>query len=297
MTQTMNSIRNKVAIVGVGESDIGKVPTMSGLGLNAQAARRALDDSGLKLSDIDGVLTAYSFTEPYFMLGSVLCEYLGIKPRYTASMIVGGASPAVMLKHAAEAITAGHCQTVLVCAGENRATGQSRDQAVAALVGTRRAQRQRRADGRGRVERNVVQLRSQALSRRQQRLQAEREEQQHVQDAAEVDRAAHAADAATADTSALGLHIFLPGAAPQSKSAARRSSTVDPSGARASTGLYLRHAGNSPRRSLPTAQNQADWRRNRLQRWLAQPPAPLAMALFPGGFQNAIGRGSVSPNG
>ena len=91
-----SGIRNKVAIVGVGESDIGKIPNMTGLGLNAQAAKRALDDAGLKVSDIDGVLTAYSFTEPYFMLGSVLCEYLGLKPRYNASMIVGGASPAVM---------------------------------------------------------------------------------------------------------------------------------------------------------------------------------------------------------
>lgn len=133
MKQT-NTLRNKVAIVGVGESDIGKVPHMTGLGLNAQAARRALDDAGLKVSDIDGLLTAYSFTEPYFMLGSVMCEYLGLQPRYTASMIVGGASPAVMLKHAAEAIAAGSCETVLVCAGENRATGQTRDQALAALM-------------------------------------------------------------------------------------------------------------------------------------------------------------------
>lgn len=129
-----NSLRNRVAIVGVGESDIGKVPDMSGLGLNAQAARRALDDAGLKVSDIDGVLTAYSFTEPYFMLGTVLCEYLGLRPRYNASLVVGGATPAVMLRHAAEAIVAGNAQTVLVCAGENRATGQSRDQAVAALM-------------------------------------------------------------------------------------------------------------------------------------------------------------------
>lgn len=128
------SLRNKVAIVGVGESDIGKVPYMTGLGLNAQAARRALDDAGLKVSDIDGLLTAYSFTEPYFMLGSVMCEYLGLKPRYNASMVVGGASPAVMLKHAAEAIVAGNAETVLVCAGENRASGQSRDQAIAALL-------------------------------------------------------------------------------------------------------------------------------------------------------------------
>ncbi len=128
------SFRNRVAIVGVGESEIGKVPYMTGLGLNAQAAKRALEETGLKPSDIDGVLTAYSMTEPYFMLGSVMCEYLGLKPTFNASIVVGGASPAVMLKHAAEAITAGQANVVLCCAGENRATGQTRDQAVRALT-------------------------------------------------------------------------------------------------------------------------------------------------------------------
>jgi acetyl-CoA acetyltransferase len=132
--KTASSLKNKVAIVGVGESDIGRVPYMTGLGLNAQAAKRALDDAGLKVSDIDGVLTAYSFTEPYFMLGSVICEYLGLKPRYNASVIAGGASPAVMLKHATEAIVSGQAETILVCVGENRATGVSRDAAVAALM-------------------------------------------------------------------------------------------------------------------------------------------------------------------
>jgi acetyl-CoA acetyltransferase len=127
------SLRNQVAIVGVGESEIGKVPHMTGLGLNAQAAKRALDDAGLKVSDIDGLLTAYSFTEPYFMLGTVLAEYLGLKPRFCASMVVGGASPAAMLHHAALAIAQGQCETVLVCAGENRATGMTRDETVAAL--------------------------------------------------------------------------------------------------------------------------------------------------------------------
>ncbi|PKO73915.1 MAG: hypothetical protein CVU23_00245 [Betaproteobacteria bacterium HGW-Betaproteobacteria-17] len=128
------TLRNSVAIVGVGESDIGKVPGMTGLGLNAQAAMRALEETGLKPSDIDGLLTAYSFTEPYFMLGSVMCEYLGITPRFNASVIVGGGSPAVMLKHAAEAIAMGQAETVLICAGENRATGTSRDAAIAALL-------------------------------------------------------------------------------------------------------------------------------------------------------------------
>ena len=127
-------LRNKTAIVGVGESEIGKVPHMTGLGLNAQAAKRALVDAGLQVSDIDGLLTAYSFTEPYFMLDTVLCEYLGLKPRYCSSLISGGASPAVMLGHAAAAIAAGLANTVLVCTGENRATGLSRDAAVSALA-------------------------------------------------------------------------------------------------------------------------------------------------------------------
>jgi acetyl-CoA acetyltransferase len=107
---------------------------MSGLGLNAQAAKRAIDDAGLKPSDIDGLLTAYSFSEPYFMMGSVVAEYLGLQPRFCASLILGGASPAGMLHHAALAVANGSCNTVLVCAGENRASGMTRDEAVAALT-------------------------------------------------------------------------------------------------------------------------------------------------------------------
>ena len=126
--------RNKIIIAGVGESDIGKVPELSGLGLNAQAVRRALDDAGMQLSDIDGLITGYSMTEPYFMLGSVLAEYLGIEPRFCASLVVGGATPAASLHHAAQAIVTGQADVVLVTAGENRATGQSRDAAVKALT-------------------------------------------------------------------------------------------------------------------------------------------------------------------
>ena len=128
------TLRNRAVIVGVGESDIGRLPHMSGLGLNAQAARRALDDAGLNHREVDGLLTAYSFTEPYFMLGSVLAEYLGLQPTYGSSIVAGGASPTVMLHHAAQAVATGAAEVVLVCAGENRATGMSRDDAVGALT-------------------------------------------------------------------------------------------------------------------------------------------------------------------
>ena len=43
------TLRNRAAIVGVGESDIGRLPHMSGLGLNAQAARRALEHAAAEL--------------------------------------------------------------------------------------------------------------------------------------------------------------------------------------------------------------------------------------------------------
>ena len=128
------TLKNKVAIVGVGESDIGKVPHLSGLGLNAQACKRALDDAGLRPSDVDGLLTAYSFTESYTMLGSSLCEYMGMRPRMCTSMVAGGASPGIMLRHAAQAIASGTAETVLVCAGENRATGLGREAAIAVLA-------------------------------------------------------------------------------------------------------------------------------------------------------------------
>ena len=130
----MITLRNAAVIAGVGESEIGKVPGMTGLALNAQAARRALDDAGLTFADVDGLLTAYSVSEPYFMYGTVLCEYLGLKPGLCSSMTLGGATGAILLAHAAMAIATGQATTVLVCVGENRATGISRDQAVAALA-------------------------------------------------------------------------------------------------------------------------------------------------------------------
>ena len=127
-------LRNKAIIAGAADSDIGKLPEMSGLALNAQAAKRALDDAGMTLADVDGLLTAYSLTEPYFMLGTVLAEHLGIAPRYCASLVVGGGTPGAALHHAAMAVATGQAEVVLVTAGENRATGQSRDAAVQALT-------------------------------------------------------------------------------------------------------------------------------------------------------------------
>ncbi len=126
-------LSSAASIAGVGESEIGKVASQSGIGLAAQAAKQAMDEAGLRPSDIDGLLTAYSMTEPYFMFGTVVAEYLGIQPSYLSSMVLGGATPAALVNHAVQALATGAATNILVVVGENRATGQTRDEAVAAL--------------------------------------------------------------------------------------------------------------------------------------------------------------------
>src|SRR5258708_31562505 len=48
----MPSYNGRIAIVGVAESDYGRVPHMTEMQLHAQALQRALEDSGLRKSDI-----------------------------------------------------------------------------------------------------------------------------------------------------------------------------------------------------------------------------------------------------
>jgi acetyl-CoA acetyltransferase len=68
------------------------------------------------------------------MPSSVVAEYLGIRPRYSASLQLGGASGCAMVMQAAMLVESGRCRHVLVVAGDNRVTGMSRDGAVAALA-------------------------------------------------------------------------------------------------------------------------------------------------------------------
>src|SRR5258708_13945487 len=48
----MPSYNGRIAIVGVAESDYGRVPHMTEMQLHAQALQRALEESGLRKSDI-----------------------------------------------------------------------------------------------------------------------------------------------------------------------------------------------------------------------------------------------------
>jgi acetyl-CoA acetyltransferase len=105
-------LRGKACIVGVAESDLGEVgPGVTPLDLQAQALERALDEAGLRKSDVDGLFSA----SVYYQMASVeVGEYLGIRPRYTDSTTVGGCSFIVHLHHAAVALQAGACDVAVI---------------------------------------------------------------------------------------------------------------------------------------------------------------------------------------
>ncbi len=106
-----------VAVVGAAETtDLGVIPALSQIQLHADAALNALEDAGLKPSDIDGVATAGETP-------TTVAHYLGITPTWVDGTAVGGCSFMLHVRHAAAAINEGLCRTVLITHGES---GKSR---------------------------------------------------------------------------------------------------------------------------------------------------------------------------
>lgn len=123
-------MNREIAIVGVGETPLGSFPDRSSLQLHAEATRLALEDSGLTLGDVDGILTAGSRLDGFLMHSAAYAEYLGIAPRYSATLSLGGAVHCAAIHHAASAIMAGLADVVLIASGDNLLSGMSRAGAV-----------------------------------------------------------------------------------------------------------------------------------------------------------------------
>jgi acetyl-CoA acetyltransferase len=113
MTPGQRTGQRKVAVVGIALSDCGRVDKATPYALHAQAARRALADSGLDRSVIDGFASAGLGT----LAPIEVAEYMGLKPTWVDSTSVGGSTWEVMAAHAADAIAAGHANAVLLVYG------------------------------------------------------------------------------------------------------------------------------------------------------------------------------------
>ena len=116
-------LRGKAAAVGIGLAGIGAAPGYSHLDLTAQAVKIALDDAGLRPSDVDG-LFASNLQNIFAPLN--VGEYLGIRPKVTEGTQIGGSSPVAHLLWAALALDAGLCDVALVCYGSNQRSAAGR---------------------------------------------------------------------------------------------------------------------------------------------------------------------------
>ena len=117
MSRDLRRMRGRVAIVGAAEADEhGKLPHKSAFMLHAEAARNALADAGLSLTDVDAVFSAGLW------MGSETAEYLGIRPRYIDGTQIGGCSFIAHVQHAMAAIVAGIVEVALITHGESGAS-------------------------------------------------------------------------------------------------------------------------------------------------------------------------------
>ncbi len=117
--------KNKIVIAGVGETEQGKIPDRSSFHFLSQASKLAIEDAGIKKTDIDGLVTAFSLVEHTFMHCTTFADYFGMKPKFFSSVAVGGATAVWMAAEAAMAIAAVQAEVILCVRGDNTLSGIS----------------------------------------------------------------------------------------------------------------------------------------------------------------------------
>ncbi len=101
------------AIVGAFEHPTRWAPEKTEYQIHAESARGALEDAGLSIRDVDGLLS--SGLSPIGIMS--LAEHLNLQPRFHDSTNIGGSSFVAQVLHAAAAISAGLCSVALITYG------------------------------------------------------------------------------------------------------------------------------------------------------------------------------------
>lgn len=118
-------------IVGVADTPLENGMVTGGqhaLEIQARAAKAALDEAGLNLREVDGLLTAglWGIPGPGTLMPLSLGEYLGVHPRFIDGTQIGGSSFEAHVAHAAQAIQAGYCEVALITYGSTQRSMRER---------------------------------------------------------------------------------------------------------------------------------------------------------------------------
>ena len=105
-------LRDRYAIVGIGQSRIGKVADRSALGLLVDAMVDAIEDAGLRKDDVDAIVCRGP--DEVYTHHQRIGQLLGIDAAFSTTVDNGGASQILSVILAVLAIDAGLCE-VAVC--------------------------------------------------------------------------------------------------------------------------------------------------------------------------------------
>jgi acetyl-CoA acetyltransferase len=116
-----SDIRNKAAIVGIGQTEYSKQSGRSELSLACEAIKNAMDDAGIEVAEIDGLVR--------YDMDSVdevaLTSHLGLKNlSWMSHTGYGGTGGNAVIVHAAAAIAAGVANTVVCYRALNERSGK-----------------------------------------------------------------------------------------------------------------------------------------------------------------------------
>src|ERR1700736_2629471 len=114
----MSGLRARAAIVGIGETPLGRVPTFSVVEMYIQAMRAALDDAGMTWDDVDGLYPAQSRIDPFGTGAAILAEHVGIHPSFALTMPMGGMQYLSAVYQAAAVIEAGVAETIMLVSAD-----------------------------------------------------------------------------------------------------------------------------------------------------------------------------------
>lgn len=128
MIEPSSDLRDTCAIVGVGNSRLGKVPDVSSLDLVVEAMRNAIADSGVKVSDIDGVICRGP--DEIYSHHQMVGERLGVNARFSTTVTNGGASQILSIALAVMAIRHGLATTVICGYGRDAWSRTHKSEAV-----------------------------------------------------------------------------------------------------------------------------------------------------------------------
>jgi acetyl-CoA acetyltransferase len=104
-------LRGAAAIAGLGITEVGKVYGRTSAQFAADAVLRAVADAGLRVGDIDGLLTSNGMTGGGTFL---LADTLGLRDlRLNVTLNAAGATASAAIQYAAMAVATGMCEAVV----------------------------------------------------------------------------------------------------------------------------------------------------------------------------------------